>query len=168
MLPSSAARRARARAAQASIRAAKIAKAKARARKARAARRQAAAAEAAKAQAAAAKAAAADAAAAEAAQASRCDPDYSGCLDPNASDYDCEGGSGNGPSTRAPSGCSDMTSTALTPTETAMDATSPGERRYTARRRAQRAALAHPHTSESSARMRSRSFRAIAFLPCAR
>jgi hypothetical protein len=26
-----------------------------------------------------------------------CDPNYSGCLDPNASDYDCEGGSGNGP-----------------------------------------------------------------------
>lgn len=29
--------------------------------------------------------------------ASECDPNYSGCLDPNASDYDCEGGSGNGP-----------------------------------------------------------------------
>ena len=27
-----------------------------------------------------------------------CDPNYSGaCLDPNAFDYDCEGGSGNGP-----------------------------------------------------------------------
>src|SRR4051812_3020097 len=27
-----------------------------------------------------------------------CDPNYAGaCLDPNASDYDCEGGSGNGP-----------------------------------------------------------------------
>src|SRR4051812_23702660 len=26
-----------------------------------------------------------------------CDPNYSGCLDPNASDYDCAGGSGNGP-----------------------------------------------------------------------
>lgn len=26
-----------------------------------------------------------------------CDPNYSGCLNPNASDYDCEGGSGNGP-----------------------------------------------------------------------
>lgn len=30
--------------------------------------------------------------------ASDCDPNYSGaCLDPNASDYDCEGGSGDGP-----------------------------------------------------------------------
>jgi hypothetical protein len=29
---------------------------------------------------------------------SECDPNYKGaCLDPNASDYDCEGGSGNGP-----------------------------------------------------------------------
>lgn len=29
---------------------------------------------------------------------SECDPNYTGaCLDPNASDYDCEGGSGNGP-----------------------------------------------------------------------
>jgi hypothetical protein len=29
---------------------------------------------------------------------SNCDPNYSGaCLDPTASDYDCEGGSGNGP-----------------------------------------------------------------------
>jgi hypothetical protein len=29
---------------------------------------------------------------------SSCDPNYSGaCLDPSASDYDCEGGSGNGP-----------------------------------------------------------------------
>jgi membrane protein involved in colicin uptake len=97
-----AARRAKARAAQAKVRAAKIAKAKARARKARAARRTAAAAKAAAAKAAAAKAAtakaaAAKAAAAEAAQASRCDPNYSGCLDPSASDYDCEGGSGNGP-----------------------------------------------------------------------
>ena len=26
-----------------------------------------------------------------------CDPNYSGCLDPNAYDYDCEGGSGDGP-----------------------------------------------------------------------
>jgi hypothetical protein len=27
-----------------------------------------------------------------------CDPNYDGaCLDPDASDYDCEGGSGNGP-----------------------------------------------------------------------
>ncbi|HEX5527901.1 MAG TPA: hypothetical protein VFX44_11990 [Solirubrobacterales bacterium] len=32
------------------------------------------------------------------AEASECDPNYSGaCLDPYASDYDCEGGSGNGP-----------------------------------------------------------------------
>ena len=29
--------------------------------------------------------------------ASQCDPSYSGCLDPSASDYDCEGGSGDGP-----------------------------------------------------------------------
>jgi hypothetical protein len=30
--------------------------------------------------------------------AARCDPNYAGaCLDPNASDYDCAGGSGNGP-----------------------------------------------------------------------
>ena len=30
--------------------------------------------------------------------ASDCDPNYAGaCLDPNASDYDCEGGSGDGP-----------------------------------------------------------------------
>jgi hypothetical protein len=29
---------------------------------------------------------------------SDCDPNYEGaCLDPEASDYDCEGGSGNGP-----------------------------------------------------------------------
>jgi len=27
----------------------------------------------------------------------KCHPSYSGCLDPNASDYDCIGGSGNGP-----------------------------------------------------------------------
>ena len=26
-----------------------------------------------------------------------CHPDYGGCLDPNASDYDCEGGTGDGP-----------------------------------------------------------------------
>jgi hypothetical protein len=33
-----------------------------------------------------------------AAEASECDPNYSGaCLDPYSSDYDCEGGSGNGP-----------------------------------------------------------------------
>lgn len=31
-------------------------------------------------------------------EASKCDPNYEGaCLDPYASDYDCEGGSGNGP-----------------------------------------------------------------------
>lgn len=29
--------------------------------------------------------------------AEECDPNYSGCLDPNASDYDCSGGSGDGP-----------------------------------------------------------------------
>jgi hypothetical protein len=28
---------------------------------------------------------------------SDCHPSYSGCLNPNASDYDCAGGSGNGP-----------------------------------------------------------------------
>jgi hypothetical protein len=45
----------------------------------------------------AAAAARAEEAAAEA-EASECDPNYSGaCLDPYASDYDCEGGSGNGP-----------------------------------------------------------------------
>ena len=26
-----------------------------------------------------------------------CHPSYDPCLDPNASDYDCEGGSGDGP-----------------------------------------------------------------------
>ena len=32
------------------------------------------------------------------AQPANCDPNYKGaCLDPNASDYDCVGGSGNGP-----------------------------------------------------------------------
>jgi hypothetical protein len=32
------------------------------------------------------------------ANAKRCDKNYSGaCLKPNVSDYDCEGGSGNGP-----------------------------------------------------------------------
>lgn len=30
-------------------------------------------------------------------QKSACHPSYSGCLEPNASDYDCAGGSGNGP-----------------------------------------------------------------------
>lgn len=30
-------------------------------------------------------------------KASSCDPNYSGCLKPNVSDYDCAGGSGNGP-----------------------------------------------------------------------
>ena len=29
--------------------------------------------------------------------AEECNPNYSGCLDPNASDYDCAGGSGDGP-----------------------------------------------------------------------
>jgi hypothetical protein len=28
---------------------------------------------------------------------SDCDPDYGGCLDATASDYDCDGGSGDGP-----------------------------------------------------------------------
>jgi hypothetical protein len=32
-----------------------------------------------------------------------CDPNYAGaCLDPNASDYDCEGGLGNGPKYTGP------------------------------------------------------------------
>jgi hypothetical protein len=32
-----------------------------------------------------------------------CDPDYKGaCLDPSASDYDCAGGSGNGPKYTGP------------------------------------------------------------------
>jgi uncharacterized iron-regulated membrane protein len=88
-------------AARARVRAAKIRSAKARARRAAAAKAaaaKAAAAKAAAAKAAAAKAAAAKAAAAKAAaQAQRCNPNYSGCLDPNASDYDCEGGSGDGP-----------------------------------------------------------------------
>lgn len=40
----------------------------------------------------------AEAAEAEEETASSCDPNYSGaCLDPAASDYDCEGGSGDGP-----------------------------------------------------------------------
>jgi len=30
-------------------------------------------------------------------EAEECNPNYSGCLDPYASDYDCEGGSGDGP-----------------------------------------------------------------------
>jgi hypothetical protein len=37
------------------------------------------------------------------AESSECDPNYSGaCLDPYASDYDCEGGSGNGPDYTGP------------------------------------------------------------------
>jgi len=37
------------------------------------------------------------------AETSECDPNYSGaCLDPNVSDYDCEGGSGNGPNYTGP------------------------------------------------------------------
>jgi hypothetical protein len=37
------------------------------------------------------------------AEASECDPSYSGaCLDPYASDYDCEGGSGDGPEYTGP------------------------------------------------------------------
>src|SRR4051794_11026804 len=39
----------------------------------------------------------------EAASESECDPNYSGaCLDPYASDYDCAGGSGNGPEYTGP------------------------------------------------------------------
>lgn len=34
---------------------------------------------------------------------SACDPNYAGaCLDPNSSDYDCEGGSGDGPDYTGP------------------------------------------------------------------
>lgn len=34
---------------------------------------------------------------------SKCDPNYEGaCLNPNSSDYDCEGGSGNGPDYTGP------------------------------------------------------------------
>jgi hypothetical protein len=33
-----------------------------------------------------------------------CDPNYSGCLDPNASDYDCAGGGGDGPRFTGPVG----------------------------------------------------------------
>jgi hypothetical protein len=36
-------------------------------------------------------------AAAEEEAASECDSNYSGCLSPTAYDYDCEGGSGDGP-----------------------------------------------------------------------
>jgi hypothetical protein len=43
------------------------------------------------------EAAAAAAAAEEQSEPSNCDPNYSGCLNPNSSDYDCSGGSGNGP-----------------------------------------------------------------------
>jgi hypothetical protein len=44
------------------------------------------------------RAAAAVAAEAATTAESSCDPNYSGaCLDPSASDYDCEGGSGDGP-----------------------------------------------------------------------
>jgi hypothetical protein len=42
------------------------------------------------------------AAAAEVQAASNCDPNYSGCLGPNSSDYDCAGGSGNGPDYTGP------------------------------------------------------------------
>lgn len=34
--------------------------------------------------------------------ASGCDPNYSGCLNPNSPDYDCAGGSGNGPDYTGP------------------------------------------------------------------
>lgn len=37
------------------------------------------------------------------AESSECDPNYSGaCLNPSSSDYDCEGGSGNGPDYTGP------------------------------------------------------------------
>ncbi len=36
-------------------------------------------------------------------ESSECDPSYSGaCLDPYSSDYDCEGGSGDGPDYTGP------------------------------------------------------------------
>jgi hypothetical protein len=43
------------------------------------------------------RAAAAATATPEPTPAEDCDPNYSGCLDPNSADYDCEGGSGDGP-----------------------------------------------------------------------
>ena len=50
-----------------------------------------------------ARAAEEEAAAAEEAEASECDPNYSGaCLNPNSYDYDCAGGSGNGPDYTGP------------------------------------------------------------------
>jgi hypothetical protein len=56
-----------------------------------------------RAQRAAARRAADVAAQAEAQTQSNCDPNYSGaCLDPNASDYDCAGGSGDGPEYTGP------------------------------------------------------------------
>jgi hypothetical protein len=54
---------------------------------------------------------------------SECDPNYEGaCLDPNASDYDCAGGSGDGPTIRAKSGSSGSTGSDSTQTGTASDA----------------------------------------------
>jgi FKBP-type peptidyl-prolyl cis-trans isomerase len=48
-------------------------------------------------------AAAAQAAPSTSSSSSSCDPNYSGaCLDPNASDYDCAGGSGDGPKYTGP------------------------------------------------------------------
>ena len=35
-------------------------------------------------------------------QVNNCDPNYSGCLKMNAGDYDCSGGSGNGPNYTGP------------------------------------------------------------------
>jgi len=35
-------------------------------------------------------------------EAASCDPNYTGCLDPNSPDYDCAGGSGNGPDYTGP------------------------------------------------------------------
>ena len=69
---------------------------RARARRARARREAAAAAAAAEREAA--EREAAEQQAAEEEAASQCDPNYEGaCLDPNSADYDCEGGSGDGP-----------------------------------------------------------------------
>lgn len=50
--------------------------------------------------------------------ASECDPNYSGCLNPNSPDYDCAGGSGDGPDYTGTSKSSASTITASMPTVT--------------------------------------------------
>ena len=56
-----------------------------------------------------------------------CDPNYTGCLDPNASDYDCEGGSGDGPRTPGRSRSSGPTPTTSTGTATGTGASERGQ-----------------------------------------